>query len=807
MANKTENLNTLQIHKLTQAQYDQALKDNKIVDTAIYLTPDEDDFATQEEFDAKVAEIKGNISDINDALDSKVSKDITINGQSLTNNINLTYADVGAEKAGHNHDSSYATKDHSHDDYALSDVLDSHTSNTNLHFSADERTKLTGIETGAQVNTVLGVKGDSESTYRTGNINITKANIGLGNVDNTSDVNKPVSTAQQAAIDSALESAKTYADNKTSSLASTASVTSAISTHNASTDAHNDIRSLITGLTNRLNAVANSEDVNLDQLAEIVAYIKENKSLIDSVTTSKVNVADIINNLTTNVTNKPLSAAQGVEIKRLIDALQSSLQSSLDAHDTNTTKHITSTERTNWNAAKTLAENAVKKTGDTMSGNLVIGMNTDTAPQITLDAQPNATSGKRASALFRKYAFANSDYGTIIEDKTFNGSYTQLGLNTTATTPAEKIVLKSRTYNDDGSSSSKTYKLYGEHNKPTPSDIGLTATATELNHLDGVTSNVQAQIDSKLDADAITGGASTIVSDNLTTNRVLVSNNYGKVSASSITGGELGYLDGATRNIQTQINELQDTVSKKVDIYGDTMTGSLTIEPNTTYYPRVRLVGNANTSGQKAESSFDKVTGSTSDQGTNIVDTTFDGRETTLILQSNSTYDEQKLRLRIADADGNYEDYHIYGEHNKPTIEELGALGNSGTDLYYFINDRNTMSASNIVGDDVMPFIDVSLRSGRKITVNELLKYISNNSTLASVATVTAAEYTALEEAEATNANTLYMITDADDEEQYVEQVQFDELADTVSKKAAVQFITWEEGDTWENYDSGEVTN
>lgn len=35
----------------------------------------------------------------------------------------------------------------------------------------------------------------------TGNITITKADIGLGNVDNTSDLNKPVSTATQTALD------------------------------------------------------------------------------------------------------------------------------------------------------------------------------------------------------------------------------------------------------------------------------------------------------------------------------------------------------------------------------------------------------------------------------------------------------------------------------------------------------------------------------------------------------------------------------------------------------------------------------
>ena len=62
------------------------------------------------------------------------------------------------------------------------------------------KTKLDGIQAGAQVNTITGVKGNSESSYRTGNVNITKGNIGLGNVDNTSDLNKPISTATQNAL-------------------------------------------------------------------------------------------------------------------------------------------------------------------------------------------------------------------------------------------------------------------------------------------------------------------------------------------------------------------------------------------------------------------------------------------------------------------------------------------------------------------------------------------------------------------------------------------------------------------------------
>lgn len=94
-----------------------------------------------------------------------------------------------------------------------------------------------------------------------------------------------------------------------------------VSEHDTYTGSHNDIRIMIQGLSDRLNALANSDDITLDDLKEIVAYIKANKSLIDSITASKVNVTDIINDLTTNVSNKPLSAAQGVALKSLIDGL------------------------------------------------------------------------------------------------------------------------------------------------------------------------------------------------------------------------------------------------------------------------------------------------------------------------------------------------------------------------------------------------------------------------------------------------------------------------------------------------------
>ena len=65
--------------------------------------------------------------------------------------------------------------------------------------------------------------------------------------------------------------------------------------------------------------------------------------------------------------------------------------------------------------------------------------------------------------------------------------------------------------------------------------------------------NVQTALTSK--QDTVVGGASTITEDNLTANRALVSNSSGKVAVSTVTSTELGYLDGVTSNVQTQLNK------------------------------------------------------------------------------------------------------------------------------------------------------------------------------------------------------------------------------------------------------------
>jgi hypothetical protein len=73
--------------------------------------------------------------------------------------------------------------------YDASFISDANYVHTDNNYTTEEKTKLAGIEANAQVNTVTSVAG------KTGVITLDKADVGLANVDNTSDINKVVASA------------------------------------------------------------------------------------------------------------------------------------------------------------------------------------------------------------------------------------------------------------------------------------------------------------------------------------------------------------------------------------------------------------------------------------------------------------------------------------------------------------------------------------------------------------------------------------------------------------------------------------
>ena len=93
-----------------------------------------------------------------------------------TGNIDISGTAKNADTVDGKHASDFATSNQG----ASSD---SHIANTALHVTASEKEKLNGIQPGAQVNTITGIKGNNETKYRTGNVNLTAYEIGAAYIN------------------------------------------------------------------------------------------------------------------------------------------------------------------------------------------------------------------------------------------------------------------------------------------------------------------------------------------------------------------------------------------------------------------------------------------------------------------------------------------------------------------------------------------------------------------------------------------------------------------------------------------------
>lgn len=195
------------------------------------------------------------------------------------------------------------------------------------------------------------------------------------------------------------------------------------------------------------------------------------------------------------------------------------------------------------------------KSGGTMTGHLTIDVGGASAIMLK---SPENSNGYAATGRFCKNANSTADYGIQIRDMSHKDSATgnnsfSIMISNAKSSLAEKIQL---IHQVDGSN--KYYQLYGEHNKPTLGDLNITATATELNYCDGVTGNIQTQLNGK----AASSHGNHVPATQTASNKVFLRNdntwatvtpaNIGAAasshnhSASNITSGTLSVDRGGT---------------------------------------------------------------------------------------------------------------------------------------------------------------------------------------------------------------------------------------------------------------------
>ena len=600
---------------------------------------------------------------------------------------------------------------------------------TALDLKADKSTTYTKDETDSLLNAKLDVD-TAKSTYETiANFtdhknnksnphSVTKEQVGLGNVNNTSDIDKPVSTATQTALDLKADKSDTYTKSETynqeaidskldkkldtETASSTYATISNLNSHTSSESNPHKVTKEQVGLGNvdntsdndkpisaatqtALNDKANTSYVN-DELKKkqdnlvsgtniktinnesllgstdiqlqtklsgtngnVVIYTDTTGSLselgFDTVPTDnsdnllksgvvydelakKISYTDIVNDVTSGGTNKPLSAEQGKELSNRINLVAQS------THDRGVVLNALNSQGQNYSVTSILVNSGgsgytlgdalfliseelkidsiitvdevdalgtIKAVSLSKGGSFVKdptgsavsfigGTGTDATfnitamltDNLTLNDIANPTPNDFATVLqdelhdnliyIWKYADFNGDgvfnwvsgYPVQTEDRDFNIepiTNSELASNSVSMV---KILDKNVTLDklaDDSVNADKIVE--GSINNTHIADDANIA-QSKINGLtndlslkaDKSTTYTKTEVDEYINAkqNTITGAATTVLTDNLTTNRVVISNVNGKLGASSITTTELGYLSGVTSNIQTQLD-------------------------------------------------------------------------------------------------------------------------------------------------------------------------------------------------------------------------------------------------------------
>ena len=238
--------------------------------------------------------------------------------------------------------------------------------------------------------TAIGSTLSTHITNKTNPHNVTAAQLGLGNVDNTSDMDKPVSTAQGAAI---------------------GSVEYTLVHHEENTDNPHNVTKSQVGLGNVDNTsdadkpVSSQQAVAINAVEDQITLHKDNKSNPHAVTAAQVGLGNVNN---TSDANKPVSTAQKAALDKKIDKAGGTFSGNVAIQGNLTVSGTTTTESEKQLAVKenVIVTNADKVNLQTLLSGLAINKSSTATYGIMYDpADDTVKFGEGTLDANRKFVF------------------------------------------------------------------------------------------------------------------------------------------------------------------------------------------------------------------------------------------------------------------------------------------------------------------------------------------------------------------------------------------------------------------
>jgi len=411
---------------------------------------------------------------------------------------------------------------------------------------------------------------------------IVKSDVGLGNVDNTSDANKPVSTATQTALD-------LKADLASPTLTGTPTAPTA----NAGTNTTQIATTAFVGTA--IDNLVGGAPGALDTLNELAAAINDDESYA-------ANIATQIGNINTALTNKTENSTFNQHVSNTVSVHGITNTANLVyTNDTRLSDERIPVDGTVTNAK--IVDNAVTTTkianGAVNTSNISNG-----AITTILIADGAVTSDKVADNAINTQKVSNDSITTakiannaVTADKLSNDSVDTssiVDLNVTA----DKLAADSVTTNKIASGSVTDTKL-AVNSVSTGKIVDLNVTADKLAADSVITSKIaNASVTAdKLAADSVM--TTSIADSNVTTAKISdAAVTDSKLATDSVTSGKIangavtsdkiangtivdGDISASAEIAQSKISGLSASFAAKADLAGPTFTGTVTL-PSTT---------------------------------------------------------------------------------------------------------------------------------------------------------------------------------------------------------------------------------
>ena len=407
---------------------------------------------------------------------------------------------------------------------------------------------------------------------------VTKSMVGLGSVDNTTDANKPVSTATQTALD-------LKAPLASPTFTGTVSLDSNLVFEGATADAYETTLTVVDPTADRTIAFPDASGTVVVADSNGHVTITGNATIMGATTIIQSTVLEVQNEV-------KFEGSTADAFETSLKVIDPTADRVINLPDASGTVALTSDITVSASSTNTFTNKSISLTTNPITGTKAeFDAAMSDADFATLAAAETLTNKTLTSPIINTpTGITKSDVGLANVDNTTDANK-PISTATQTALDAKQAVVANVSDVEIGYLDGVTSAIQTQLNNKQA--VVANVSDVEIGYLDGVTSPIQTQMDTRLSSataastyQAIVVGVSDVEIGYLdgVTSAIQTQLNNKQAVVANVSDIEIGYLDGVTSSIQTQMDTKLSSAtasSTYAPLASPTFTGTVTLPANT----------------------------------------------------------------------------------------------------------------------------------------------------------------------------------------------------------------------------------